>query len=298
MTHIVRKQRTRRNTYITNVYLAWCYGVAQACFTYCQLIWTDVVLFTEAHLSALADYERVRVELPEAITKCVLQLASDYKRRILDVYADFPYVLLWFAHVPPTVASAKRVEVAMRLLSNGDDVKNSIVASKMRFVFLRELHECANNGGIVSLTLFAPMMMLCAYWTADTQEIEGIMNLIKLAAGPSRTLSYVDAAVALVKDAGMGSRASKGYKYSDIKATVDDVIDDAAKHLRLADEVMGRIERWAAPKAILRPIASPAKEISLSVQWGAGQALVFHRLCQQHQDWFVCMRAAQPSTLS
>ena len=84
-------------------------------------------------------------------------------------------------------------------------------AWKIRLIFYREIQECIDNGGQCSVTFYYPFKLLVENWVGDSQEIEGIMNLIKLAVTRAPTISHalVDARVGLTKLMGLGSRGAR-----------------------------------------------------------------------------------------
>ena len=82
----------------------------------------------------------------------------------------------------------------------------------------------------------------------------------------------------------MGSRASKGFKYSKVAETVEGMVRDAAEHFALADSVLGNEQRFAPPlpsSPADRPIADVAVSSKAPLElanWASSHSLVLHRL--------------------
>eukprot|EP00969_Alexandrium_andersonii_P008258 359359-Alexandrium_andersonii.AAC.1 len=72
-------------------------------------------------------------------------------------------------------------------------------------------------------------LRLSRYWRADVQEIEGVNNMVQLACkvAPGISLALLDAGVALRKNFGYGSRASKVYTWS-VKCRVSELAGESA----------------------------------------------------------------------
>ena len=72
------------------------------------------------------------------------------------------------------------------------------------------LEECRASEGKLDMQLWAPMRLVVEGWSGDTQEIEGIHNLILVASRASSTITLetLDARVGLRKDVGLGSRST------------------------------------------------------------------------------------------
>ena len=162
--------------------------------------WADVRAFAVQALQEEVCNE-LWPRLAQGIRKCVLRLLSGYHRRIQNRFEGVQYRLLWFAHRDPREESVERCKLA-RFLLESDDSSLHITGRKFKAVFRRELRDCASNAGRVSTAMYTAMRYIACHWTADTQEIEGIMNLIKIASdkGSSRiSLALVDARVATIK---------------------------------------------------------------------------------------------------
>ena len=152
-----------------------------------------------------------------------------------------PYSLLWLAFGEPELKHPKRLQIATELLDTPIEQLH-IAGRKIVQLFRNVLVKCVENGGAICITLFVVMRFVACNWRADTSEMESIMNLISIATrmGSSQiSLALVDARVASVKALGLGSRANKGFKYSQVKDKLEALVDDAAEHLPLAPAIMG-----------------------------------------------------------
>ena len=91
--------------------------------------------------------------------------------------------------------------------------------------FRRELDDCSENNGAVCTRSYVLAHTIAQHWVAESQEIEGIMSLIKLAStrGSSQiSLALLDARVSTTKAIGVGSRDTRGFRYSDVKDALAD----------------------------------------------------------------------------
>ena len=106
------------------------------------------------------------------------------------------------------------------------------------------------------------MRLVAENWTADNQEIEGIMSLIKLALrkAPSLMQPGVDAEVAVKKSAGLGSRGSRHVKWSDIAGRFDEIIDMAEESFDGINDILGNETRFQPPLPSLRDYSHVTKE--------------------------------------
>ena len=79
-------------------------------------------------------------------------------------------------------------------------------ARKVMAAFGPEIQSCINNEGQLSALLFGPFRLLRQRWRCDSQEIEGIMSMLKTARERANrmTLQTLDALV--------GNRKSLGYE--------------------------------------------------------------------------------------
>ena len=148
--------------------------------------------------------------LMNGITKVVLGVYADYKRRVTDVFREnWSYRLLWVVHCPAEQPSEIRQRLAEELVGAARSSLH-ITAYKLVTLFENEIIECARSEGRISNCVFALIMGVATNWPADTQEIEGIMSMVKAINRrcPNAKLPYVDAVVGNRKDAGMGSRGT------------------------------------------------------------------------------------------
>jgi hypothetical protein len=147
--------------------------------------------------------------LMTAVTKLTLHVLCDFDRRVTTRLESMPYLLLWLAYSSPTEECQSRLRVVTMMLNTDDEILHR-TAVKIKRVFRKELDDCLGTNGRLSSRLYSPMRIVANEWKADTQEIEGIMNLIKLASHASNTISaqLMDARVGNRKDVGLGSRSA------------------------------------------------------------------------------------------
>ena len=118
------------------------------------------------------------------------------------------------------------------------------------------------------------MRLVAQDWTADQQEIEGVMNLVKIGIrmAPGISLQQLDARVGNRKSVGLGSRSTKHVKFSELRPAMDDMLDDACDHYSEAITLMSDVKRFQSPgparRAIteVRPIEA-ASLPTLALKW-------------------------------
>ena len=98
-------------------------------------------------------------------------------------------------------------------------------------------------------------------------------------------LPLLDARIALIKTLGVGSRASKGFKYSDVKVAVDEAVSEAVGHLEearpvLRDESLFSKGCAIAPDRMKSCIPQPVLA-NPSLAWNSSHALQLFRKRKQ-----------------
>ena len=222
--------------------------------------------------------------LSDGIRKVVLKVIAEFKRRVLDVVQSYPWKLMWFACTDPDAASDTRLRLAKELLDTPLEQLHS-AAKKCLAVFKRDLIYCVVHQGKVTGRMYSIIRYICLKAKADTQEIEGIMSLIKLAVkrcSSQVSLQYVDAMVGIIKHLGMGTRASKPSKWSGVKDEVDEMVHTAVEHAALGIEVQSNLQRWALPppdRRIIPPFALQGAPPlgQLCIQWSSSHSLMLRR---------------------
>lgn len=113
-----------------------------------------------------------------AIQRVVLSTLADYDRRVMKRLDSDPYRLLLFAEAPPDQSCPKRQQLAQTLLETAPEALH-ITAAKIKVLFGKALRYVARTG-CCSAPLFITMRFVACFWKGDTQEIEGINNLVQL----------------------------------------------------------------------------------------------------------------------
>ena len=157
------------------------------------------------------------------------------------------------------------------------------MALKLKREWFRVLDECRRNGGSVCPTLFIPCRIAAHTWTADTTEIEGIMNLIKICAARRShmvSIQLLCATVGNAKDLGIGSRTSKGFRYSTLKPRVEEIVQDAREHLEEARRSLDPLQ-YKDPTPFTGPIPNARVDAPIvepvALAWSSAHALMLHR---------------------
>jgi hypothetical protein len=176
------------------------------------------------------------------------------------------------------------LKVAVEILNAAPGALH-ITAEKIKRIFSKQLRYIVDTGGKIGIKLYSMFKLLCHSWSADTQEIEGIHNLIRLAACCSTTmgLELVDARVGMRKEAGLGSRGAKNLSYTELEPRLKRILQDAVEHFDLAVvDVMARVHRFDPPKACRRPFdhtlaVEPVGAAGLALTWAVANNTVLRR---------------------
>ncbi|CAK0883579.1 unnamed protein product, partial [Prorocentrum cordatum] len=197
-----------------------------------------------------------------AVIGCIkqgaLKVHGDFQFRVVSSTCDsYPVKLLWLAYSPPHRDCAKRRDLARELLTPADPKALHITAATIVRLFKPELE--ALRSGTLSTCLYAPMRMVCEQWRCDTQEIEGINNMLQVVCqrAPRISLALLDARIGLRKEYGLGSRATATLKWSQIKDCVHATIDDSIQFTSEIRSVLTLPQRWAVPPLAYDPVAIP-----------------------------------------
>ena len=125
-------------------------------------------------------------------------------------------------------------------------------------------------------------------WTADNQEIEGIMNLVKIAVNSSQTISQqlIDARVGIIKEIGMGSRKTKHTKWSQCRERFEAVLEDALEHVGEANEIITDPERFNPPFPNFMPVpnvvVAPTPHTQAQLVWASKQNIMMMRATKRN----------------
>ena len=246
--------------------------------------WSDVMEHAAAKCS-----EAVRSALEAGINTLVVRVYASFHRRVITRLTTYPASLLWFAWGDPDKPSNPRFQLAKDLLRTPIE-HLQLTARKLRAIFEPELKWMCKNNGRVPMMLFGFMRSVANTWQADTQEVEGVHNLIKLAAhAGSTTVSQrtIDATVGLRKAMGMGSVEAKRTKWSTVEERVELAIQDACNYEKEGAQILADIHMFVPPlPAVLaiedfyeRPMSSAAVRATLGpdMKWALAQSLDFHR---------------------
>lgn len=166
------------------------------------------------------------------------------------------------------------------------DLHSPLLTPKVKTKFESDLRECICNNGVCGPQLFLAIFSLCKFWVCDSQELEGCMSLVKLGAlrGSSQiSLPLLDARVSIVKSLNMGTRSSKSFKYSQVKPSIDALIEDCREHLCYTRAIQCDARRFAPPGEYQHPIPNvtlqPATIPGEELAWCASHTLQLHRHC-------------------
>ena len=196
-------------------------------------------------------------KLRQAIQSVALSVIGSYDRRITARIESWPLQLLLLARQDWNAPCQERRKLCRKILKE-DAANLHINVRKLLFVFRPEIKQCALSDadeGRISACVWTPFQLLRTRWRGDTQEVEGIMNLILNATSrsPSLNLDLLDARIGVRKSLGMGSRDCTVTKWSDIEDRANRAVDDVAPFFRAADGIMAP-SRWKAALPCRREI--------------------------------------------
>jgi len=208
------------------------------------------------------------------ILRHVLHVLGGYDSRITRRLEGYPHKLLWFARHEPAHPCRQRAALAKEILETREgDLHRT--ARKLRALFFPELSACERSGGTISMLVFAPIRLVAKLWRADTQQVEGVMNMIHNTCNASPHIGHalMDARVGNRKSA--ASFAPKGLnqtKYGVIRADVERLLDDSTHYLEAGLALMGDISRFTTPPPCPRqlqpalPLPDPSMGPSMVTQ--------------------------------
>ncbi|CAK0893467.1 unnamed protein product, partial [Prorocentrum cordatum] len=181
------------------------------------------------------------------IRRGVLKVHGMFTMRIVSPSKTFPQRLLCLAMEPAAVPHELRKDIA-RTLVESDSRALHRTAAKIKALFEPELRECMLSGKL-SASLWAPIHMVGQSWKGDTQEIEGINNVIQVRCdrAPRIGMGLLDARVGLRKELGLGSRQSRHMKWSEIAPHVEAMVRDSMAHASGVNGVLATPDRWTPP---------------------------------------------------
>eukprot|EP00959_Pyramimonas_sp_CCMP1952_P077781 1625901-Pyramimonas_sp.AAC.1 len=126
-----------------------------------------------------------------------------------------------------------------------------ITAAKVVHMFQAEIRE-ASRTGVLSMRVWMPLYLASVFWRGDTQEIEGVNNLLQTVVrrAPSIGLPLLDARVAIRKTACLGVRGAS-LKWTDVAPRVNAAIAEAIDHASEIDSVLNMPFRFSVPDPTL-----------------------------------------------
>ena len=274
------------------------YGRAERTFSAIESLldksqWDDIIAFADHVLPDKPEKAQVLIDLGNTIVRAVIRLLSDYDRRIMRRLASDPCRLLQFAKSDMSAACPMRAQLARQLLEQTADL-HPTARALVRF-FRKELQVCCSTGGTVPVRLYTLMRMIARDMTAETQEIEGIQSLIKLAVarrGQKCGLPLIDAHIANVKDLGIGTRASNYFKYSTVAARICAIVESAVEYHQPGQTLIALPGIWETPAPFSGALPDVSRAYSqqisqLALPWASSQASFLHRQCGTFPDYML-----------
>jgi hypothetical protein len=266
------------------------YGKAHKLFEAMQALitddpWKEALEFAWRHMPGDDVGLNLAAEIPNLLRKVSTRFIGRYRRRILEVIESSQCQVLWIAHVPHDQPSEKRVEVLKRIVHAVESTLH-ISCRKLKKLFQMDMLNCISREGRIDLPLWTLCRVLASDWSADSQELEGVMSLIRIAEklGSNKlSQSLLDSRVSNIKSMGLGTRATKGWKFSRIAPALQDVVNEGTANFQHHHEVMDDVTKWRPARPITHAI-SPASIEDMPIArealaWSSSYGLLIHRAC-------------------
>ena len=182
-----------------------------------------------------------------------MKVLCGFDWRVMQRVSALPMRLLLFGAEPSNYACPRRQQLASDLLATPDDQLHA-TARNVKLLFRTSLEFTAATGQIYT-PLFVIWRIAAQMWSGDSQEIEGVNNMIKsiTTMAPGISLSLLDARVSTRKDAGIGSRSRKVTRWRQVSQRAEEMIADAVDHVSGVNKILASKDRWALPDVATIP---------------------------------------------
>ena len=194
------------------------------------------------------------------IQRLLRRMSANYDKRIMYRLRSDPARLFWLGAGQAEWQIDQRAELCATLLSEYrrlDHEQQSPGGRAMVRRFPATLQECANNGGRISRPLWIMWRIIGELARCDTQELESLMNSIKMivASCPRIEKQSLDSRLGIMKKfreltGGLQRRQMRWKR--DAAPAVMSIVNEALDHNPKA--VLDRFDRFETPAAILRHV--------------------------------------------
>ena len=176
----------------------------------------------------------------------VLEELCDFERRVRAKVLQWPFLLTWMVARSPDVVCPVRLQTAIDFLAAqpGTDPSFNATCCKVRTLFLSCFQYSATTG-LCTFQLHLFLTELFGMWTCDTQEVEGVNNIIKTIAKLAPNISWrLMASRVTVK------KAAATCQSRDARTQL---VNDAVSALPDSKGFHGDADRWAALDSSTNP---------------------------------------------
>ena len=195
------------------------------------------------------------------IERLVRRMLANYERRVMQRLNSPPANLLWLAAGAPDFPIPQRAALAEDLRSLLRNPAEAAWANPAAVLIAKRfpmaLEECARSGGSLAhdSRLWLVFRTIAAEWKADTQELESMMNSIKMIidACPAMREPALDARLAAMKAFREKTEHKPRAKMRftrDVRPALEDMVEEVID--ANAHSVLKRIDRFVPPAACLR----------------------------------------------
>ena len=185
--------------------------------------------------------------------------------------------MLYIGRGEPGNHCSRRQAIAQQILRTRDDALHGTVL-KLKEMFPASLAVVA-AGDDVPASLFVCLRLIVFWYWGDSQEMEGVNSLLKMAVSRSPTISLplLCARVALRKDIAFASGMGKVTKHSVLARISVGMLADAGYHIDADIAVQGQEKRYTPPGKGAFHLGDMHKTRSLGAQRATTQPLEWAR---------------------
>eukprot|EP00973_Karenia_brevis_P073016 10141475-Karenia_brevis.AAC.1 len=214
----------------------------------------------------------------------VVDMASDYKRRILHTTQRYPSLLAWLVFQSPDADCPNRRRCASDLLDMiGNHAHADVTARKLAIIFRQELEE-ARRHGTLDVELYDLIYELCNKWDLSSQLVEGAHNTLKYSGrlAPYMQWKLLGSRLTLKK-----KMFSSCDRHEDYAKLVNNLVPYRSDALQQQNEP-GRFQE-AEPEMYPEPLeASLAKAKTAASRHGLVKSFSIHEKCSA--KWMLALK--------
>jgi hypothetical protein len=174
--------------------------------------------------------------------------AAQYHLRLVRRCMEFPHQLMWLAESGGADACDNRKRVARYILETPDE-SLEINCLKCKRLFQAELEETARTG-LLNSAVVSLFRLVRSSWGSHIQCLEGMNSVIGLMAkrAPNMAVDLLSSRILVKNHLNIWGKDSS-QKYSEVKPSIDALVDLAVTSFEHADDVVNLPNRFAVPSS-------------------------------------------------